>query len=1337
VLKVQQAVAALTRFWESVVRRSVLSVTLVLGMALSLGLAQAPSSAVAPVSPPPADASVEVQQGRTSSVRGTVPVAYAGAPAVLEIIKGSRRQQLGQTAVGKGGSVALPVQLAGNPGTYSARWRVLRNGQTAWTGKPFTLSLEASKRSATAPDSVARILGHLDAAPQSLPSLQTRSGSLRSAEGEVAADATKDVAGDAAKSSGSLLKGIAGAVPIGIGEEVGEQLVEHLLGVGSQSKQIEQLSQVVQQDFATISAQLTQIESDLTALSTQISAAQQDVLQANASAAAGTCATLLTTANGYVNQIQDAFGNYQVVTTPSWFQANVVGQSPQAGINTVGNQIFGAGSGNPPFASGVVALQTQVTALGNLLNSGGPSGTAGLVAACATATSAGVASNFAGAAIKPVGGLDAAYFSTMHSIVSYYASWLALGQVVAADGGKLAIASGLANSPTFGSGANLCLGVTPQAGSAITCPGINYNTQQSLAQFNTALRGTGASWSDVSGGLLATNSTASLSNDYIIPGTALWVTDIATYGQNFPGAQAPTSYTSSGPLSSLQAAASSIPAASTGNALSSSSWLGLTFQPATVGFWNSIIPPAGAVSGSSGALMGQAGLANGGTTPSNLLVYVPGSSTFSISAETLWDAAPGGCEGWTCSGFNSFPNQTLTSASFIDANQALSGGDNIVIGAQSGSPGTILTAASVMNGAGASAYYSPACDTPKNGIGSCTADNVTDTLSLTMNSGTTQNASFYSPLTQVNTVDQTFTIGQTEVKFDLSDQQTQITAQPPFMTGTPQLQYAWPISPLSSSGQPSAPTPCTMATFTGGVDGSTGLNNVCANPFNEWLAGTMGIQTGPLSISAGFVQGTLTPAGNNVARAVVSNSSSSAQRATIAIAAQGASLGTVVSTVTGSSSIQISGASMVGNVFLLDALISPGASVLNIPIQGSYSGPATLNLALAGTGMYAASQAQITPTDSSPSMVPPPVSGLSVVTDSENSDDLVISWSIPAANPAVASYTFQFTNQSGSKVTVASAGNSAVSLQSGAANSAGVSQVQATVPIPAGPAGLWRVGVAAVSPGGTGPMTYVSATFGDAPPAAPASISAVQNQDGTLSISWAPVVASPALSNYSLVIAEPSGNKVTVTPGVPSYLVEAVPQVGTWTFSVSAVNGLGSSSATSTSLKVSGSVPSRPLTVDLNVSDTGWLSASWRASLSVPTADTYYLALYAPGASAVSQHTALIEVSASDGVENIRVPNFYQLSRTSPAGEWMAVVTPVNAVGVGSYAAAQILVTAGTLRGISTLQADAAAIAQVPGKFVQLAQGACASGKWVVGLGAFGSCVNGVFTPPAGGTTSS
>jgi hypothetical protein len=125
------------------------------------------------------------------------------------------------------------------------------------------------------------------------------------------------------------------------------------------------------------------------------------------------------------------------------------------------------------------------------------------------------------------------------------------------------------------------------------------------------------------------------------------------------------------------------------------------------------------------------------------------------------------------------------------------------------------------------------------------------------------------------------------------------------------------------------------------------------------------------------------------------------------------------------------------------------------------------------------------------------------------------------------------------------------------------------------------------------------------------------------------------------------------------------------------------------------------------------------------------------GSAAVSQYTALIQISAMDGVENLRVPNFYQLSKTSPPGEWIAVVTPVNSVGVGSYASAQISVTAGTLSGISALQASGAALAKVPGKFVQLAQGACASGKWSVGLAAFGSCVNGVFTAPPGSRTTS
>jgi hypothetical protein len=245
-------------------------------------------------------------------------------------------------------------------------------------------------------------------------------------------------------------------------------------------------------------------------------------------------------------------------------------------------------------------------------------------------------------------------------------------------------------------------------------------------------------------------------------------------------------------------------------------------------------------------------------------------------------------------------------------------------------------------------------------------------------------------------------------------------------------------------------------------------------------------------------------------------------------------------------------------------------------------------------------------------------------------------------------------------------------------------------------------------------------------------VTATQNADGTIAVTWTPVVASPPLSNYVLKISDPSGQQATVRPSVPAYLVQDVPQIGIWTFSVSAVNALGSSASAATTLKIAGTPPDRPLGLDLTVSETGWFSATWLASRGVPTANTYYLALYGPNATAESAYKVLISVPASDGVGTIRVPHFYQVAKDSAAGPWVAVVTPVNSIGPGPYAAAQVVVSSGLVASSAKAQEGIRLATPVPADLANAARGACLSGKWTFGMAAFGTCSGGSFTPISG-----
>ena len=809
------------------------------------------------------------------------------------------------------------------------------------------------------------------------------------------------------------------------------------------------------------------------------------------------------------------------------------------------------------------------------------------------------------------------------------------------------------------------------------------------------------------------------------------------------------------------------PASSTSLA-NGETWLGLPFAPATTANLGYLVPianqPAATTTTPAGTLLGQAGLLNAGQWPTNLILTTGESSPFNISTSTSWNAAPNVCSSLgifksMCNGNNAFTSAALSASSFVDTQWGVSPGQNMVIGAPPGSSGTILTMANVYTGASAS-NNNQLCMTPINGNNkSCGPTTMTATYYLQMpTSGVTNNPNWYHDLGQTNTW--TMQIGISEQAYadseTVSNESTNILTCPNFVTqavpstanssqqvsscGSPpqQNQYSWPVVSLQGTGQPSAAgstaplNNCAVTSFTSGTDGNASVGNVCADLFDSWMAGALGITTGPVSLETGSVQGTVTPAGNNAAQALLVNTSGSAQQVTLlaGVTSGNAQLAPVVNGLvngaSGSNGVSVKKCSTVGSGIQCDLTIQPGNTALSIPLAGSYSS-ATLSIALSGNGIYASSNVDLFPYANGVSSLPPAVSNLAATAapaGSVNSNAGVLymfaDWTAPTATPPVTGYVLRFTSPSGTQSTQTL---SASALGSGV-----------NLALPTTQSGTWQVSVAAVNAGGVGPATTTSVTLGTSIPVTPSGLKAVQNANGTLSLTWNPVTSLPALSNYAVQITPPAGNGVsgsafTVQTSVPSYMVENVVNVGTWNFSLTAVNSLGSSTPANTSLNVvGGALPLPPKAVDLTLGADGWFNAAWQGSDNVPNADSYYLALYSPGATLSTSPVATLQVSSPVQGALIRVPEFYQLAKNSPQGSWFVTVTPVSSSGLGQFAVAQLVVTPSVTKQLSKAQADVQALASAPTRLVSLAQAACVAGNWSYGFGAFGRCVNGVFT---------
>lgn len=1239
---------------------------------------------------------------------------------------------------------------------------------------------------------------------------------------------------------------VAGLVGFGITELFGALLPGPDLATAAQ---VQALSNQVTQVQDT----LNQMQATLTDLGGQVSALRGQTAQVNASSAGANCSVLLAQADGYVDTIEDYYGNYVEAYDPLWMSANLAGLSNAQAIKASGEQIFGPGPGTPSFSSGVTRLQTAVSGLAGLLSQQGrPSGAPGVVEVCSSAFSAMLASegsaNTAGTVV-PLGQVENEYFSHMHSVLSYYTSWANLGQGLAARGGLLAVAS-LTGAESLEQTLDSCS--QSSSTSPLSCSGIAARTASTIAATNAAWNSAGASWADVTNGQLLGDSRVDGTSNYIQPARAAWVKDIAMFGTSVAEIQpaitvpASTTYTLVGSESrvvggmginlSLDAQgqgilmiitstagaldASAVTASANGQSLrvtqppwcceawvdvplapnrtsvnvvldagdgrgpqslvinyqvtstpatatpvlgtapltstgpgygpasgttnlSDPTWLlGKSFTGAKTGNWEWAMPlqgmPAGNAGVTYGTLMSRLGLSNFGAPPRDLLLYTGQTSQFPVSQNTvLYETSYQGL---------TFPEQILTTASFLDTNATAQMGYSPVNGAPQG--GSSLVASYVMSGAGfaqpglnpdgtfnrRALGYQPSgnnswCDGGYDGcdqwfsytsqinvMGLTPPPPAQLGLNRTYN-GATANATFYAPLTLAQSFHYVDRGNGGGVYGEFGN--SQVIGTPGFMaqgSGAFQKQYLWPVLDLSSN-------PCALTSFASGVDGNAGVSNVCQDFFTLWKASALGIATGPVSVNSGLAQNTLSAAGNNAVAVTLSNASNAPQTVTVYadITSGDAQIGDVVTVVNGGTDV-VDCTTYSGDL-QCTITIPPGGSVLSVPVS-NYTSQSTFHITLTQVSngivtLADSSSTSIYPRAASQDVLPAAITDLAASADGQGDQAAALTWTVPAASPPVTSYLITITDPDGSTTRVDTS-------TPGAPAPSGSPRAQVQVPLPNDKAGLWKFTVAAVNAGGAGPVGQAEATLGNAVPATPRNFTASE-QAGGLRLDWDPVVASPALSHYTLTITRPDtgsapGSVSTVNLNTPGYTIQAADAVGKWVFAVQAVNALGASPKAAAALNVTGLVPTRPRDVDVDVSETGWVSVAFKASESVPAATNYWIGLYAPGA---SQPTASLQVPVTGYSDRVRIRDFWQFGSTSQTGTWGVMITPSNAIGAGEFGAGSLYVSQQHLNNLVNRNQTQLFLQNYPTLLIQQAASACSGGFWTAAYQVFGNCYDG------------
>jgi hypothetical protein len=803
-------------------------------------------------------------------------------------------------------------------------------------------------------------------------------------------------------------------------------------------------------------------------------------------------------------------------------------------------------------------------------------------------------------------------------------------------------------------------------------------------------------------------------------------------------------------LSSESQPSTTIPAAGMTN-MSTSNWMGLNFKPAKSQQWQWILPyqnqnSANTNSNSVAEDMymrgGEFGLANNGNIPNNLIIYTGESSTWDINEGTPFGTPPSlinttlepntGAE---------FPDSQLITLSFMDLGMPAHPGFGPVVGAPATAGPNTLGPEYYMNDMRiTSGSLNSSCQLP-NGNGVCTGTYSADwMMSADGNAAITQNSSFYTPLTQTNTYSIKLGVGTTGGSATYSNQTAVLgESRPAFLGGgTPQNQFLWPTLPLPTTG---ATAPCTLTQFETGSSGGSGGGQVCQYLFDQWAAGALGIATGPVSISGGTLQGTVTTTGNNIAEFVINNESNTPQTVTIyaGITDGDAAVGDIIESGTSTSEATVSNCSNFEGHLQCTVAVQPGGSLFTLPITGvnganTYT-DATLELGLAGEGMYDSSDTKLLPIATQAQALPEAVTDLTANSDPASDSDAPyadLTWTVPVATPALTGYLFNIADPNGivTTQTVTGSGNGTGTTISNGYTTGGTATANLRLPTTQG--GLWEIQVTALNAGGRGPAADVQASLGSSAPPQPRSFTAVENDNSTISLVWKPVTASPALSNYNITVTPPptddSGTPAksyVITVNTPAYVIQNVPSVGNWTFELTAVNSIGSSVASMVSVNVTGNIPTQPLNLDVDVNAFGWISAVFDASTSVPTADTYWIGVFEPGA---DEPVASFEIPVRVHSEKIRVRNFYQLGSQSPAGGWTVVVSPSNSIGVGEPAASTLFVGQDLLKEMGNRQHAVTRLTSIPTHIRDYIRKQCAAdGTWHTGMKIFGLCTKNRF----------
>lgn len=1343
------------------------SASLVLGI---MAGATAPTVAAAPLTDSVEDGVVRLKEGQKATVTGRVPAKYAGHFVAFDVVDKSGVQRIDTDTAGKNGDVRFTVSLGGD-GDFSARFRVIRGGRVVWSSKPFALKVTDSGRPLKGAEAADRISDHAGASTPAGPTRQTTrakgmdatgvalenaaTNGVKSAVGGLAKNVAKKYLGDLA---GDVAKDVAGPLAaFGVG-----QLLNLIwpTGPSAEMQKLDEIDVDIRNGFAEVNTQLRAIESDLRDVETRLESMRTELANTDANAANSACIARLAQADGLVTSIQDDYQNYMLVHSPAWLNKNVAGQSAEQARKLVGEQVYGRGaSAQPTYSQGVIGLQKNVSSLRSLLAD--PELT-GLLPPCATETQATIAASGSGnepGAIVALGTVEDAYFERMDALTSHYVSWLRLGQTIAAEGRLMVLAELADSTPS-----RVCRSAGTLAAADDSCDKIKRDLDDTRKIADGVFSQVGASWGQVSGGLLAGDARVDSSATGIQWPRNAWVRDLASYAVP-PGQKRPV-------LSSLKEADSSHPQASYTTfatktaAPKVSEWMGATFSEARRDSWARVIPldkQSSLDQETVGDVLFRAGLSNGGKRPEDLLLYTGDTFDFqfgkgtdidwpkNLSSMSQEDADAWQELGWEVESCGVFlhASQTRDAAAFVDVNSVAVPGESVVVDSLTSVLNVMPYRSNQAEHRGQKCFgdsvpywnifslsSSPPDDEakrktyalPHDFLG---LDAVDVTPAKAVDFAGVKNETFYRQLVAVAMVGGSMSgwLSRPQELVQLPD-----FVQDGDRDRGPQWQYVWPTLNLTGPD-----TPCTMTSF------SYGAGNVCQDWFNEYAAGALGVSTGHVSVSAAPVQGTDLGGAAHAATVVLSNDSG--DRHTVSVTAEvpgggAAQLGSVMDVDGYSVAVQNCTAVNVTKLTCSVTIPAGASAPLTIPIRQGYRSSTRMTVSLAGDGSWDSVRTTVTPYAARAAVkgsaetggrVPTGLvgKGASVHKGAEDRFAVDLSWTEPEGGRA---WGVTLTSPDGEVVKTVAQLDAAGERTSGprveqddvSRGDDGVLRTQIVFPADYDGAthGVWKASLStfAASSNDSRSATTNFVYESVATPMAPRDLVGMETRQGGVRLSWVPVLATPPVSDYTVTATSPSGESREVTTSASSWDLPVVRELGMWEFEVIAENAAGRSKPAVTTVNVTGTVPSKPTNLRTSIAQDGWISLEFDESPSVPAATSYWVALYAP-----FEKDAIVKVEVlipeDDEIERIFVNNFYQLVRgEDPIGTWRLEVLPVNATGPGRAAGSSLYVSQGTLDQAQGNADQKAVLASIPDFLTRYAKQSCTLGLWDDDLLVFGTC---------------